>query len=236
MSGQKWDYRHSDYSDYSDGITGTYVEAVFRVDLTTRTVELFVYSNTNSANSAKKTNSPNSNALVDGDNAKNGTLGKINGLACTTSNLFIAEGTGIRQVTAAGIYTTVVGNLTSDPYGLAMDANGDLIYGYGNDVEKVNLTDPTNPITTLFTREQSAWLSRFTLDGAGNVYFTALDSVYKWNATDGQITLIAGSGRYGFSGDGGDATKAKLNSPRGLAVDSEGTTLFIAGAFSVLDL
>src|SRR5262249_45998179 len=36
------------------------------------------------------------------------------------------------------------------------------------------------------------------------------------------ITTIAGNGQNGFSGDGGPATRAMLNRPRGVAVDAAG--------------
>jgi hypothetical protein len=40
------------------------------------------------------------------------------------------------------------------------------------------------------------------------------------------ITTLAGNGEYGFSGDGGPATSASLDSPTGLAVDGGGNVLF----------
>src|SRR5581483_8629493 len=39
---------------------------------------------------------------------------------------------------------------------------------------------------------------------------------------NGPIFTIAGTGVQGYSGDGGSATKAQLNSPNGLAVDTKG--------------
>ena len=38
----------------------------------------------------------------------------------------------------------------------------------------------------------------------------------------GQVTIFAGNGQQGFSGDGGPAISASLNFPNGLAVDSQG--------------
>ena len=62
------------------------------------------------------------------------------------------------------------------------------------------------------------------LDGKGNLYVgTNSHTVYKVSP-NGKWTRIAGSSGYspGFSGDGGAATKAKLNEVRGLAVDGKG--------------
>src|SRR5262249_1181901 len=55
-------------------------------------------------------------------------------------------------------------------------------------------------------------------------------------ADTGIITTVAGSGptgeaNGGFRGDGGPATKARLNFPKGLAIDGAGN-LFIADAFN----
>ena len=41
------------------------------------------------------------------------------------------------------------------------------------------------------------------------------------------IETVAGTGVFGFSGDGGPATQAQLNSPYGVALDSQGN-LYIA--------
>jgi len=42
------------------------------------------------------------------------------------------------------------------------------------------------------------------------------------DATTGMLTLAAGNGTQGFSGDNGPATSAQLNTPTSLAVDSGG--------------
>ena len=53
------------------------------------------------------------------------------------------------------------------------------------------------------------------LDRAGNVFFTNEDTVLRLDATTGTLTLIAGNGTYGFSGDNGPATSAAVVLPPG---------------------
>lgn len=70
--------------------------------------------------------------------------------------------------------------------------------------------------------------SRIAVDSAGNLYIADKDNHrIRKIAVDGAITTVAGTGSGGFSGDGGPATKAPLNSPRGVAVDLAGA-LYIA--------
>jgi Adenylate and Guanylate cyclase catalytic domain/NHL repeat len=64
------------------------------------------------------------------------------------------------------------------------------------------------------------------LDSDGRLYIVDGNRVRKINA-DGTVTTIAGTGRAGFSGDGGPATSADLNGPQSIAIDSAGD-LFIA--------
>ena len=52
--------------------------------------------------------------------------------------------------------------------------------------------------------------------------------VRKVTVSTGIITTIAGTGSYSFSGDGGAATSAALNYPRGIAVDSSGNMIYKA--------
>ena len=61
------------------------------------------------------------------------------------------------------------------------------------------------------------------VDGGGNLYIAdwGNDRIRKVN-TDGIISTIAGNGKEGFEGDGGPATSASLNGPRGVAVDPAG--------------
>jgi sugar lactone lactonase YvrE len=61
-------------------------------------------------------------------------------------------------------------------------------------------------------------------DNAGNFYITNGNSSYSIRkiSTSGIITRYAGNNTSGFSGDGGPAINAQINSPRGLAIDNAG--------------
>jgi uncharacterized protein (TIGR03437 family) len=67
------------------------------------------------------------------------------------------------------------------------------------------------------------------VDRAGNVFFADQYTILRLDATTGILTLVAGNGTTGFSGDNGPAISSQLSSPAGLAVDSAGD-LYIADA------
>jgi uncharacterized protein (TIGR03437 family) len=82
---------------------------------------------------------------------------------------------------------------------------------------------PTTPAPALTT---GIGTPRKLLVQGSNLYFSAGNSVYKLDSA-GSMTLIAGNSRAGFSGDGGQAINAQLNSPGGMAFDKAGN-LYIA--------
>jgi len=67
------------------------------------------------------------------------------------------------------------------------------------------------------------------VDSSGNVFIVAPDYnlVLRLGATSGELTVAAGNGTAGFSGDNGPAASAELYAPHGVAVDSAGN-LYIA--------
>jgi uncharacterized protein (TIGR03437 family) len=70
--------------------------------------------------------------------------------------------------------------------------------------------------------------SALAMDQTGNLYIADSSNlrVRMVTMSSGIITTVAGSGTYGFGGDGGPATKASFNAPSGLAFDASGN-LFI---------
>jgi len=66
------------------------------------------------------------------------------------------------------------------------------------------------------------------IDGSGNTYIAdSWSSRILKVSSAGTVTIVAGNGSQGYSGDGGAATSASLDSPIGVAVDSSGD-IFIA--------
>jgi hypothetical protein len=124
----------------------------------------------------------------------------------TAGNLYIAD-TGdnrIRKVNTAGIISTIAGNGT---------------YGYNGDnipATSAKLFFPTG----------------VAVDAMNDVFIadTVNSRVRVVNAA-GIIHTFAGNGSFGFGGDGGPATSAKLSGPTGLGIDGSGT-VFISDTFN----
>lgn len=161
----------------------------------------------------------------------------------------------IRKVDRAGVITTVAGNGTYGfsgdrgpatsatlrmPSGVAVDGNGDIyIADFQND--RIRMVNLAGIITTVagngtlgFSGDggpaSCAQLGRPTavaVDGSGDIYIadTNGDRIRKVNPA-GVITTLAGSGAYGYSGDGGPATSAAMAGPTEVAVDSAGDVYF----------
>src|SRR5262249_9536315 len=69
-------------------------------------------------------------------------------------------------------------------------------------------------------------------DRDGSVYAADIAQfVVRKITADGAVTIVAGNGTRGFSGDGGLAVKAQLNTPSALALDRAGN-LYLADTFN----
>jgi sugar lactone lactonase YvrE len=192
----------------------------------------------------------------------------------SAGNLFIADvfNRRIRRVDAAtGIITTVAGNGTrgfsgdggpatsarvGSPFGVAVDNTGNLFIGdtSGHRIRKVvpgadgQITGANDEIITTVAGTGSNGFSGdggpatsarlnspfgVAVDSAGSLFIADLfnERIRRVDAITGVITTVAGTGVAGFSGDGGPATRARLNGAPGVAVDSAGN-LFIADLFN----
>ncbi|MBW1818596.1 MAG: hypothetical protein JRJ60_15750, partial [Deltaproteobacteria bacterium] len=68
------------------------------------------------------------------------------------------------------------------------------------------------------------------VDASGNLYISDIgcNRIRKID-TSGIITTVAGNGTYGYSGDGGPATQAELDTPMDVAVDTSGNLYIVDG-------
>ncbi|WP_177419414.1 choice-of-anchor U domain-containing protein [endosymbiont of Lamellibrachia barhami] len=101
----------------------------------------------------------------------------------------------------------------------------------GNGEGDASFTDVYNG--ALATAVAARQVQGLVTDADGNLYYNANTHVVKRDATTGLLTLIAGNGTFGFSGDGGPATSAALQGlgVSGLGFDLSGN-LLIADAFN----
>ena len=196
----------------------------------------------------------------DGDPAAAAQLASPFGVALDgAGNLYIADqgNNRIRKVDAAGAITTVAGGgpVGDDgaavaaqlywPTGVALDGASNLYIADQNN-NRIRKVDAAGAITTVAGdgtlgysgdggAATAAQLNRpagVAPDGSGNLYIadSGNQRIRKVDAA-GVITTVAGDGTFGYSGDGGAATAAQLNSPRGVALDGSGN-LYIADLFN----
>src|SRR5271157_2889064 len=193
----------------------------------------------------------------DGDDgpATSGLLNAPFGVAVDgTGNLFIADTANsvIREVVAAtGNITRVAGTFTAgfDGDGLALNVylnnpNGVFVDGSGDifiaDSQNNAIREVTNGDLTTVVGESDGVLTNVLnyptavfVDGSGNIFIadSGNNVIGKLAAVVGEgtpaLTVVAGTGTAGFSGDAGAATKAELNTPSGVFLDSSGN-IFIA--------
>jgi hypothetical protein len=146
-------------------------------------------------------------------------------------NLILADGGGRIIAGGDGFQMRVVAASTGTFYGKAMRAGhiyvlagrfGDGFRGDGGPATGALLNSPYG----------------VAVDGAGNVVISdtgnkrirvvaaSTGPFYGQAMTAGDIYTVAGNGKFGFSGDGGPATKAELGLPAGVAVDGTGNLVF----------
>ncbi len=120
-------------------------------------------------------------------------------------NLYIADGytnNRVRKVSAqTGIISTIAGNGKGE---------------YSGDGGPATTAALQSPLSLAF-------------DAHGDLYIADAknDRIRKIEMSSGRISTIAGNGTKGFSGDGGPATQASLNTPNDLTFDAAGN-LYIA--------
>jgi sugar lactone lactonase YvrE len=166
----------------------------------------------------------------------------------SAGNLYITDDRNqrIRRVSPDGTIATVAGGALGDggispfaglnqPAGVAKDSAGNVYIADTNN-HRVRKITAGGVISTLAgtgiagysgdggpaSAAQLDFPEGVATDSAGNLYIAdTLNMRIRKVALDGTISTVAGNG-WGFSGDGGPATQAKLFNPWAVAFDSEG--------------
>ena len=157
-------------------------------------------------------------------------------------NLYITDPGNhrVRKVDTSGTITSVAGTgersfsgddgpaaeaQLSTPFGIAIEADGTIyIADFVYPRNRVRKIDTAGIITTIAEVASSGGLA---VDAESNVYIVqaTVGRILKLTP-DGVLSPIAGSTKPGFSGDGGSATLAELDTPKGIDVDEDGNLYF----------
>jgi GH18 family chitinase len=114
----------------------------------------------------------------------------------------------ITKLTPAGVSTTVISGLSSNPAGVVLDSAGNLFLGVGASLLKIT---PAGVSTTLVSG--LAWpITAMAADpSTGNLYVTQFNSILKVTAAGVQSAFLSGT-----------VLGSTLSNPSGLAVDTAG--------------
>ena len=176
-------------------------------------------------------------------------------------NIYIADSFNhrIRRVDTAGTITTFAGTgndfsgeggpailaRLNRPHGVAVDDSGNL-YIADTWNHQIHRVDASGIVATVAGTGEfgysgdggpavAAQLIRpwdVSADGEGNIYIAdTRNHVVRRVDASGTITTVAGTGEMGYSGDGGPAVEAQLDTPRGVEVDSDGN-LYISDSLN----
>jgi trimeric autotransporter adhesin len=179
----------------------------------------------------------------------------------TLGNLYIADRANrrIRKINGIdGTISTVAGNglfgyngdggLATEaslmgPLGIALDAEGNIYFSDENNVVRKIANGIINTIAGVgwygfegdggpATQARLAGPSRLVIDTQGNLLIADTNNhrIRKVDRNSGIISTIAGNGNYQYSGDGGPAINAGMQSPTSIGLDTAGN-LFISERF-----
>jgi DNA-binding beta-propeller fold protein YncE len=124
------------------------------------------------------------------------------------------------------------GSRFSDPFGVAVDAKGNVVVADGGDSNRIRRISPEGVVSTVagghegFADGTGAGAafntpSAIAFDGKGNLYVADTGNhAIRRIAPDGNVTTIAGNGTAGFADGKGAA--ARFNGPVGITVDDAG--------------
>ncbi|HXP87260.1 MAG TPA: IPT/TIG domain-containing protein [Bryobacteraceae bacterium] len=144
----------------------------------------------------------NANYSGDGGPATSAALNYAEDAVLDVSgNIYIADSANnvVRKVAINGTITTVAGN------GVGAGTQVGAYSGDGGPATKASLSNPVS----------------LAVDPSGNIFISdQANNVVRKVDTSGIITTFAGTGAFGFTGDGGPAVRAQFGFPAGVALDA----------------
>jgi DNA-binding beta-propeller fold protein YncE len=153
--------------------------------------------------------------VADGDNYR--VVRVAAGLPLVAGNgLFQSSGDGLPAIQASLRY----------PGDVAFASDGDLLIAE-NSIPDASIRRVDSGTGIIGGINIPGNVDLLAVDASDNIYYTdcSNDRVRKLVWATGVVTTVAGNGNYGFSGDGGLATAARLACPYGVAVDPAGNLL-----------
>lgn len=133
-------------------------------------------------------------------------------------DLFMVRLSGVRP-SSYQILAVAAGPLTS-PIDVVLDAVGNM-YVADTSNARIQKITPTGTVSTLASGFSN--IRGLGINAQGHVFVADVGRLRVMKVSpEGEVTIIAGTGSSNFSGDGGLATNANLNSPSDVAVDTLG--------------
>jgi uncharacterized protein (TIGR03437 family) len=156
-------------------------------------------------------------------------------IVTTNGKIQTVVGAGIGQTAGDTAPSSAV--TLSSPQGLALDRSGNLYIFDGMHLQQLNAGGILNTIAVLGTQSPSLTAGLDSLmpggslavDANNNIYVAALASVRKISPSTGAMSMVAGTGTAGYSGENGLAKSSQIGNLAGIAVDAAGN-LYIADA------
>ena len=194
--------------------------------------------------------------LGDGGPAISGQLNYPESIvADAAGNVFIGELNRVRKVNPDGVITTIAGGGANDPVNgasatsvrltyvpsIAVDGAGNLFVGneiFDGTDDTFNYSilkmSPSGILSTVPPVSGFAGVfggaypyhAGMSADSAGNLFLPLGAQLWKISPA-GAATVVAGTGLFGISGDGGPASRAQLNGPAAALADTSGN-IYIA--------
>jgi hypothetical protein len=174
----------------------------------------------------------------------NNVIRKVDTFGVITNFAGTGFGSGSTTGGATGAFSGDGGPATAadlnGPFALTVDKNGNVIFadGYNHVVRKVNTSGVINTVAGMHTTAgysgdggpaTDAALNNpvgIAVDTSGNIYIADdHNNVIRKVNTAGMISTFAGDSTAGYSGNGGPATTALLNTPIGVGMIAKATSI-----------